>query len=82
MNQRIVSLIAFTFVLPIVALAQSGSMSSSATPLTSSDKIGIVSIQSAIVGTNDGQKDLQNLAKKFEPKKNELKSFSDEIDGL
>jgi outer membrane protein len=82
MNQRIVRLIAFTFVLPIVALAQSGSVSPSGTPLTSSDKIGIVSIQSAIVGTNDGQKDLQNLAKKFEPKKNELKSLSDEIDGL
>jgi len=46
------------------------------------DKIGIVSIQGAIVGTNDGQKDLQVLAKKFDPKKNELKSLGDEIDGL
>jgi outer membrane protein len=38
--------------------------------------------QSAIVATNDGQKDLQVLEKKFDPKKNELKSLSDEINRL
>jgi outer membrane protein len=81
MNQGIVCIVACAFVMPMSAPAQNGSMVPSALPALA-EKIGIVSIQNAIVGTNDGQKDLQLLAKKFDPKKNELKSLGDEIDGL
>ena len=73
-------MIACVVSLPIVAMAQSVAPPG-ASP-ASPDKIGIVSLQSAIVGTKDGQKDLQILEKKFDPKKNELKSLSDEIDSL
>jgi len=45
-------------------------------------RISVVSIQSAIVGTNDGQQGIQVLENKFDPKKNELKSPRDEIDTL
>jgi len=45
-------------------------------------RIGAVSNQRAIVGTNDGQKGLQVLENKFDPEKNELKSPGDEIDSL
>jgi outer membrane protein len=82
MNHRLVSVVACAFVLPMSASAQNGSMAAPSIPPALADKIGIVSIQSAIIGTNDGQKDLQVLAKKFDPKKNELKSLGDEIDGL
>ena len=82
MTHKNAGIIACTFVLPIVAIAQSGSTASPSAPLVLPNKIGIVSIQNAIVGTNDGQKDLQILGKKFDPKKNELKSLSDEIDSL
>jgi outer membrane protein len=82
MNHRIVCVVACAFVLPMSAPAQNGSASVPSALPALADKIGIVSIQSAIVGTNDGQKDLQILAKKFDPKKNELKSLGDEIDGL
>jgi outer membrane protein len=82
MNHRIVCIVACAFVLPLSAPAQNGSMAVPSAPPALADKIGIVSIQSAIVGTNDGQKDLQTLAKKFDPKKSELKSLGDEIDGL
>ena len=81
MIHKKVCTILLAFVLPTVAMAQGGTASPSAPP-TSPTRIGIVSIQSAIVGTNDGQKSLQVLEKKFDPKRNELKSLSDEIDSL
>jgi outer membrane protein len=62
-------------------MAQGGTVSPSAPP-TSPTRIGVVSIQNAIVATNDGQKGLQVLEKKFDPTKNELKSLSAEIDTL
>jgi outer membrane protein len=82
MTHKNTRIILCAFVLPMVAMAQSGNAGSPSAPLALPNKIVIVSIQSAIVGTNDGQKDLQVLEKKFNPKKNELKSFSDEIDSL
>jgi outer membrane protein len=82
MNHRIMCVVACAFVLPLSAPAQNATVSAPSTLPALADKIGIVSIQGAIVGTNDGQKDLQVLAKKFDPKKNELKSLGDEIDGL
>jgi outer membrane protein len=82
-NARIiVDALAFAFVLPIVAMAQGGSTASPSASLLLPVKIGVVSIQSAIVGTSNGQRDLQVLEKKFGPKKNELKSLADEIDAL
>jgi outer membrane protein len=82
MNHTIACIIACACALPMSASAQSGSVVVPAAPPALTDKIGIVSIQSAIIGTTDGQKDLQVLTKKFDPKKNELKSLADEIDGL
>lgn len=82
MNHMVVRVIICKFFLSVVALAQSARAAAPSAPLTLPDRIGIVSIQSAIVGTNDGQRDLQSLAKKFEPKKNELRSLGDELDGL
>jgi outer membrane protein len=75
------------FLLPVSAMAQGGSTTtpSTTTPGTSlvlSARIGTINIQSAIVATSDGQKDLQILEKKFDPKQNELKSLNDEIVSL
>jgi outer membrane protein len=81
MIHKKVHTILLAFVLPTVATAQGGTASLSAPP-TLPTRIGVVSIQSAIVGTNDGQKGLQVLENKFNPKKNELKSLGDEIDSL
>ena len=73
--------ILLAFVLPTVVMAQGGTVSPSAPP-TSPTRIGVVSIQNAIVATNDGQKGLQLLEKKFDPKKIELQSLGAEIDSL
>jgi outer membrane protein len=45
-------------------------------------KIGTLAVEQAIAATNEGQRDLEALGKKFEPKQNELKGLSDEIDSL
>jgi outer membrane protein len=45
-------------------------------------KVGTINIEQAIFASNEGQRDFQELSKKFEPKQNELKGKADEIDSL
>ncbi len=45
-------------------------------------KIAIIQFQQAVGATNEGQRDFAELRKKFEPKQTQLKSQSDEIDGM
>src|SRR6202795_5415972 len=45
-------------------------------------KVGTINIETAIFASNEGRRDFDVLAKKFEPKQNELKGSADEIDGL
>jgi outer membrane protein len=64
-----------------VTVAQS-EVSAPSTSVISPAKIGIINIQTVIVATNEGQKDLQALERRFEPRRNELKTLGDEIDAL
>ena len=45
-------------------------------------KVGIINIELAIVGSNEGQRDFAALQKRFEPKQNELATLSKEVDDL
>ena len=45
-------------------------------------KVGTINIQQAIFLSNEGQRDFQDLSKKFEPKETDLKGKADEIDSL
>jgi outer membrane protein len=45
-------------------------------------KIGLINILEAIQATNEGQKELEELGKRFTPKQTELRTLSDEIDRL
>lgn len=45
-------------------------------------KIGTINIEAAIFASNEGQRDGDAMAKKLEPKQNELKGMGDEIEGL
>jgi outer membrane protein len=45
-------------------------------------KVGTISIQDAILATNEGQRDMQALQKKFDPKQAELKTQNDELEAL
>jgi len=45
-------------------------------------KFGTINIQEAIFGSNEGQRDVLALQKKFEPKQTELKGQNDELESL
>lgn len=85
--------LATAVVLPFATLAQTGAAATGAAPAASAatgaptatagpTKVGVISIQDAILATNEGQKEFEALGKKFEPKRTELKSLTDEIDSL
>jgi outer membrane protein len=86
--------LAVAVILTISALAQtsraatpSGPAAAPATGTTTGtastgSKVGTINIQDAIFGSNEGQRDMQALEKKYEPKQAELKSQNDELEAL
>jgi outer membrane protein len=58
------------------------SASQSAAAKFTGTKIGTLAVEQAVAACNEGQRDLGELSKKFEPKQTELKSLNDEIDAL
>lgn len=91
---RVLLAVAATFTFS--ALAQTGSAATPSSPIASSStpasttsttppipgKVGTINIQDAIFGSNEGQRDMQALQKKYEPKQTELKGQNDELEGL
>ena len=55
---------------------------SATVPAPGPAKIAIIQFQQAVGATNEGQRDFAELRNKFEPKQTQLKTQSDEIDGL
>jgi outer membrane protein len=45
-------------------------------------KIAVIAFQTAVTQTNEFQRNYADLQKKYEPKRQELKTLSDQIDGL
>lgn len=57
--------------------------SSAAAPaVATGTKIAAINIEGAIFNCNEGLRDFEALGKKLEPKRNDLKNLSDEIDSL
>jgi outer membrane protein len=54
----------------------------SAAAAATGTKVGTINIEQAIFASNEGRRDFEALSKKFEPKQNELKGLSDEIESL
>jgi outer membrane protein len=49
---------------------------------TGATKIAIIMFQPAVIRTNEGQRDISEVQKKFEPKQTQLKALNDEIESL
>ena len=64
------------------ALAQAAAAPANAPSAAASTKIGIVSIQDAILATNEGKKETDALNQRFSPKQAELKTLNDEVENL
>ena len=91
-------LLAIAVTLTFSALAQTGSAATPSNPAatpanplpsapgmataTTGTKVGTINIQEAIFGCNEGQRDMQALQKKFEPKSTELKGQNDDLEAL
>lgn len=87
MIRKIVSALSVAAMLSAGAVAQTAATNAAPSTTTNSviagpTKVAIINIQAAIANTNEGQRDLDALQKKFEPKQIELKSLSDEVDNL
>ncbi len=80
MKRTFIGTAMFALVLAIAGLAQSTPAAASAT--AGGVKVGIIDIQQAIIGTNEGARDFEALQKKFEPKRSELAAQNTEIDNL
>jgi Skp family chaperone for outer membrane proteins len=89
MTRKIVSTLSIAALLSAGALAQAADTNAAPAASTTTNslvagptKVAIINIQAAIANTNEGQRDLDALQKKFEPKQIELKSLGDEVDNL
>jgi outer membrane protein len=86
-----VCILASGFGATALAQASSAAMPSAPVPASAASapttapvaaKIAVIQFQQAVAATNEGQRDFAELRKKFEPKQSQLKTQSDEIDGL
>src|SRR5262249_35050395 len=79
--------------LAISALAQTGSAATPSSPSAAAanppavvtgtgTRVGTINIEQAIFGSNEGQRDMDALSKKLEPKRNELQQQNTELEGL
>ncbi len=80
-------LVLFAVVLSLTALAQTSNAAPTPNPTpapatAASTRVGIINIQSAIVATNEGQRDFEALQKKFEPRQAELQKLNSEVEDL
>jgi outer membrane protein len=88
MKRTFASTAVLTLVLATISLAQTAPAAGAAAPATTAAttpggvKVGIIDIQQAIIGTNEGARDFDTLQKKFEPKRNELSGLNTEIENL
>jgi len=77
MNRIFARLAIVALVLSVAGFAQTPAAAS-----PTGTKIGIVNIQAAIATSNEGQRDLQALDKKLEPRRTELQSMNTELENL
>lgn len=94
MNRKLACLFAtLSFALSLNLSAQAAPAASSAAapastaataPATTAGgaKVGIIDVQQVIVATNEGQRDFEQLQKKFDPKRSELQNLNKEVDTL
>jgi outer membrane protein len=79
---RLIPATALVLILSVPGFAQSAAPAAAAAAVPASAKVGIVNIQAAIVGSNEGQRDFAELQKKFDPKRQELEGLNKEVDEL
>jgi len=68
--------------LALSAAAQTSSAATAKAAPAGTTKIAVIAFQVAVAQTNEGQRNFADLTKKYEPKRQQLKSMSDELESL
>src|ERR1039458_7882065 len=76
--KRTLASIVLLVLVSMASLAQTSSATPNPAPAVNPNgvKVGVIDMQGAIAGSNEGQRDFETLAKKFEPRSNALVSTS------
>jgi outer membrane protein len=87
MNRKLVLIAALASGLALHAAAQVPAAPAPAASATASSsdgpvRVAVIAFQAAVAQTNEGQRDFADLEKKYDPKRQQLKALSDEIDTL
>jgi len=66
----------------VQASAQAAAPAAAAAPQAVPAKVAIIAFEQAVVATNEGQKAVADIQKKYEPKKNDIDARGKEVDSL
>jgi outer membrane protein len=77
----LISALALCFALSAAAQTSPAPAAAKAAP-GGQTKIAVIAFQVAVAQTNEGQRNFAELTKKYDPKRQQLKSMSDELDSL
>ena len=64
------------------AAAQTPAASSASAPAAGPAKIAVIAFQVAVAQTNEGQRNFADLQKKYDPRREQLKKLSDDVDAM
>lgn len=64
------------------AAAQTPAAPAAAAPAAGPAKIAVIAFQVAVAQTNEGQRNFADLQKKYDPRREQLKKLSDDVDAL
>ena len=67
---------------PATPAAQTAAATTSAAPQAVPAKVALIAFEQAVFGTNEGQRAVQDVQKKYEPKKSQIDSLAAEVDSL
>ena len=88
MKRSLLAVAALATTFAVGAMAQTNQPPSAPGPAaanlspTGTSKIAVIAFQPAVMSTNEGRAAMAKIQQKFQPKQTELKSLSDQIDGL
>ncbi len=74
--------VAQTAAAPAASTTPTPAPAPAAAPQAIPAKIALVSFEQAVFGTNEGQRAVQDVQKKYEPKKNQIDALAKEVDSL
>jgi len=72
----------FALLFAVASLIPAAGQTPAAAPAAGPAKVAVIAFQAAVTSTNEFQRNFGDLQKKYDPRRQQLKSLSDEIDTL